>query len=298
MYHHIPHFFLNIGEMPERARSMKLKLDQDGHVVMSDGKPIYEMEDGKELPFDAPRAMEKIHELNAENASRRKDSEKLTEKLKLFEGIEDPEVAKKAIETVANLDAKKLIDAGEVEKLKKQYSETFDAELGKTRKEHEKKIKDFEELLKGKDSTIRNLIIGSNFAKSKYFAGENPKTTLPWDMAQEVFGKYFKPEADKDGSLRLIGYYSGEKILSRDPARIGEPAEFEEAIGFLIDKYPQKEWILRNSPGGPGGSGNLSYDKESQAIVLSRKDAKDPDKYRAARKMAIEKGLQIQIADK
>lgn len=277
---------------------MKLKLDQDGHVVLTDGKPVYEMEDGNELAFDAPGAMKKIHELNNESASRRKDLEKFQEKFKLFEGIEDPEVAKKALETVANLDAKKLIDAGEVEKLKKQYTETFDTELNKTRQEHEKKVKEFEGQLKTKDSTIRNLIIGSHFAKSKYFAGENPKTTLPWDMAQEVFGKYFKPEQDKSGDLKLVGYYSGEKILSRDPARIGEPAEFEEAIGFLIDKYPQKDWILRNSPGGPGGSGNLNYDKDAQFIVLSQKDARDPEKYRAARKLAIEKGVKIQIAEK
>jgi len=277
---------------------MELKLDQDGHVVLSDGKPVYKMPDGKDLPFDAPKAMEKIHELNNESASRRKDLEKFQEKFKAFEGIEDPDAARKALETVANLDAKKLIDAGEVDKLKRQYTETFDMELSKTRKEHEKKVKEFEDLLKNKEHTIRDLVIGSHFAKSKYFAGENPKTTLPWDMAQEVFGKYFKPETTKDGGLTLVGYYSGEKILSRDPARIGEPAEFEDAIGYLIDKYPQKDWILRNSPGGPGGSGNLNFDKDTPSIVLSKADAKNPEKYRAARKLAIEKGLQIQIAEK
>ena len=39
---------------------MKLKLDENGHVVVSDGKPVYVHEDGKEIPFDAPAAMQKI----------------------------------------------------------------------------------------------------------------------------------------------------------------------------------------------------------------------------------------------
>ena len=39
---------------------MKLKLDENGHVVVSDGKPVYVHDDGKEIPFDAPAAMQKI----------------------------------------------------------------------------------------------------------------------------------------------------------------------------------------------------------------------------------------------
>ena len=39
---------------------MKLKLD-DGNVVVKDGKPVYEV-DGKDVPFDAPAARDKIKE--------------------------------------------------------------------------------------------------------------------------------------------------------------------------------------------------------------------------------------------
>jgi uncharacterized protein with von Willebrand factor type A (vWA) domain len=31
---------------------MKLKLDEAGHVVVSDGKPVYLADDGKEIVFD------------------------------------------------------------------------------------------------------------------------------------------------------------------------------------------------------------------------------------------------------
>ena len=45
---------------------MKLKFDEQGHVVVQDGKPVYVHDDGKEVPFDAPQALAKIGSLNAE----------------------------------------------------------------------------------------------------------------------------------------------------------------------------------------------------------------------------------------
>lgn len=45
---------------------MKLKLDENGHVVVENGMPVYVHEDGKEIPFDATKATAKIAELNSE----------------------------------------------------------------------------------------------------------------------------------------------------------------------------------------------------------------------------------------
>ncbi|MDE3939039.1 hypothetical protein NUS40_11790, partial [Glaesserella parasuis] len=55
---------------------MKLKLDENGNVVVVDGKPVYIHDDGKEIPFDAPQAMQKISSLNAENKQHREAKEK------------------------------------------------------------------------------------------------------------------------------------------------------------------------------------------------------------------------------
>ncbi|MDO9929636.1 hypothetical protein Q7432_11575, partial [Glaesserella parasuis] len=94
---------------------MKLKLDENGNVVVVDGKPVYIHDDGKEIPFDALQAMQKISSLNAENKQHREAKEKAEAELKKFDGIEDVAKAKEALKTVENLDAKKLIDAGEAE---------------------------------------------------------------------------------------------------------------------------------------------------------------------------------------
>ena len=81
---------------------MKLKLDENGHVVVSDGKPVYVHDDGKEIPFDAPAAMQKISGLNAEANQHREAKEAAEAKLKAFDGIEDASAALKALETVKN----------------------------------------------------------------------------------------------------------------------------------------------------------------------------------------------------
>ena len=107
--------------------TMKLKLDENNNVVVKDGMPVYVHADGKEIPFDANKATVKIAELNGEAKQHREAKEAVEAKLKAFEGIADPKAAIKALETVKNLDDKKLIDAGEVEKVKAEMRKTFDA---------------------------------------------------------------------------------------------------------------------------------------------------------------------------
>ena len=104
---------------------MKLKIDEQGHAVLQDGKPVYVHDDGKEVPFDAEQAVTKIASLNAEAKQHREAKEAAEAKLKAFDGV-DVDKAKQALETVANLDAKKLIDAGEVEKVKAEMAKAYE----------------------------------------------------------------------------------------------------------------------------------------------------------------------------
>jgi hypothetical protein len=97
---------------------MKLKLDDKGAVVVQDGKPVYIPTTGKRSPSTSRAPQATISRFNGEAKSHRERAEAAEGKLKTFEGISDPEAARKALNTVANLDAKKLVDAGEVEKVK------------------------------------------------------------------------------------------------------------------------------------------------------------------------------------
>ena len=227
---------------------MKLLLDDEGHAVLKDEKPVYVHDDGQEVAFDAPGSMQKIKELNGESAKHRKEAQAFKEQLEKF-GETKPEDAIKAIQTLNNLDDKKLVDAKEVEVLKRNLSETFEAEKTKLSSE-----------LETKDSQIYDLLIGNRFAESAYLA---EKVIIPSDMCRQSFGNNFKVENDGNGGLTVNGYLKGEKIFSREHP--GEPAGFEESLRVIIDAYPMKDRILKAPNSGGSGSGGGQNNTNGQA---------------------------------
>lgn len=211
---------------------MKLKLDANGNAVLQEGMPVYVHDDGKEAPFDAAATVATIKARNAEAKQHRERAELAEGKLKLFEGIEDPAEALKAIATVKNLDAKKLVDAGEVEKVKAEVAKVYEAKLSDANKRAETI-----------ESQFHGELIGGAFARSKFLT---EKTVLPTDLAQSAFGKHFKVDG---GKLKAFDA-EGNPIFSRKNP--GAAAEFDEAIEIIVDAYPRKDSILR----GPNGSGS------------------------------------------
>jgi len=134
-------------------------------------------------------------------------------------------------------------------------------------------IKTHTELLSKKDSEIRRLMVTNKFAVSSFFVGEKKKTTLPPDIGEAYFGKNFKVE-EIDGESKLRAYYSnGEPIISR--LNPGEPAEFEEAMGLIIDAYPGKDGILAAPGGGSGGGGGHGQEGESDDLANLKQKHKE-----------------------
>ena len=239
---------------------MKLKLDENGNAILTDGKPTYVGEDGKDFVFDAPQMYGKITELTKENVRHREAKEAAEKALKSFKGIDDAQAARKALETLKALDQKKLIDAGEVEKVKDEISKAFQAQLDE---------------VSGKAQTLEQQLyaekIGGSFARSKLIAD---KLAVPADMVQAAFGSRFKIE---DG--KVVAYDgNGQKIFSR--ARPGEFADFDEALESLIDQYPHKDHILKGtgatgsgaSPGG-GPAGARTYTRAQFAALSPAEQA-------------------------
>lgn len=225
---------------------MKLKtatVDGTVYAVLEDGKPIYVYDDGKEVPYDAAAAVNKIRELNAEAKNHREEKEAAQTSLKKFEGIEDPDAARTALETIANLDQGKLVAAGKVEEIKAAAKKTADEQVLEVRKGLEQQItgltKENSELKTGWDRER----IGTEFANSKFIAG---KLAHPPAMIQKIFGENFKIE---DG--RPVGYLNGQLIYSRE--NHGTAASFDEALSEIVNTYPFRDSLVRGSGGGSGG---------------------------------------------
>lgn len=221
---------------------MKLKLDDAGNAVLKDGNPVYVHTDGKELPLDAAATVATISRLNGEAKSHRERAEAAETKLKTFDAITDIPAALAALETVGKLSDKKLIDAGEVDRVRAEAKKAFD---DKARAIEE----GFVPIVKERDSLKAALVaekVGGSFARSNYIT-EN--LTIPADVVQAMFGGSFKLEGDA-----VVGYDSaGEKIYSR--TKPGTVATFDEALEARVEAYANKERILKSS-GASGGGAN------------------------------------------
>lgn len=223
---------------------MKLKLDENGHVVVQDGKPVYVHEDGKEVAFDALQTVATISRLNGEAKTHREAKEQFEAQAKAFEGL-DPVKVKEALGIVQNLDAKKLVDAGEVDKVKAEITDAL-------KKTYEPQILEWQEKAQGFESALHNELVGGGFARSDYL---QKNIAVPVDMVQNTFGKNFKIEEGK-----VVAYGAdGQKIYSR--TRPGEVAEFDEALETLVGGYQHKDSILKGNQSGGGGFTNNGGNK-------------------------------------
>lgn len=274
---------------------MKLKLDENGNVVVKDEMPVYTTDDGQEMTIDAATLMSKNAALNKENTERRHKNNELEEQLKVYDGI-DPVKAKDAMEKISTIDANEMVAKGEVETLKKEMAAAYEGKITEQKNIYEEKLKMLTEGNAGLQGTVNHLMVSNSFSNSPWFTGENPKTILPPDMAAEIFGKYFKVEG-QGKNVKIVGYKDDEVIRSKRPERIGEPADFEEAISVIVDSHPMKERFLKSTPGGSQNAhGNLDSDG-SGSVVLTKTQAKDFSIYKAAKKKAADAGVGLRIVE-
>lgn len=219
--------------------------------------PLYVEKEGK-FRLDVSGGFnthEEVAGLTSALSKEREARGKLAKELKVYEGVGDPAVALKAIETLKSLDQKKLIDAGEVDKVKAEVTKAMQG-----------KIDELHGLVKQKDDILTNELIGGRFSRSKFIT---ERMTIPPDMAESRFRSQFKIE---DG--RVVGYNKGgEKIFSRE--KPGELAGFDESLMLMVDEYPYKDSILRGSTAtGPGLTPAPSQSSQQQGRSVNYGDVK------------------------
>ena len=237
---------------------MKLKLDAEGHVIVQDGKPVYVGDDGKDIVFDAPATSATIARITDESKGFKTRAQTAEEKLKAFDGIDDPKAAKDALAKVANWGDKELVEAGKVEEIK--------AAAIKAVEDKYKPVVEENTTLK---SALHGEKIGGSFARSKFIAD---KIAVPADIVQARFGTNFKLE---DG--QVVAYdQSGNKLYSK--ANPGNPASFDEALELLVDAYPYKDSILKGTGGSGSGKqpGNGSPGAGAKTMARAEFDKLDP----------------------
>lgn len=210
------------------------KLTEDGKSIeLKDGNPVWIDMNGGEGVLSG----DTVSRLNNEIKGMRTRAETAEAAIVPFKDI-DPVAAKSAIEVVKKIDQKKLIDAGDVEKVKAEIAAQFTSQVTELTNANAKLTTDY-----------NNLQVNSVFAQSDFI---RDNIAVPRDMFEASFRNNFKIV---DGKLEAFDK-SGNRVMSK--AKIGEYAEPEEALQILVDQHPQKATILKannNSGGGNNGGG-------------------------------------------
>lgn len=222
---------------------MPYKYDDAGNIVTQEveanGKriklPVFVNAKGEESTLDGDVTHATISRLNGEARGHREAKEQAEGKLKVYEGLDDPEAARKALETVRNLDQKKLVDAGEIEKVRNEIKSAFQSQL-----DAEKKRGDAAETALF-NSTIATAFATSTAIKSRF--------AIPADFVQARFGDRFGIE---EGKVYGVDE-AGQKIYSQ--VNPGLVADFDEALMLMVDKHPEKKSFLKGNDSSGGGSG-------------------------------------------
>jgi hypothetical protein len=207
---------------------MKLKLDAAGNVVLADGRPMYVHDDGKEVAYDVASMLETIKRRNNEAKENRERAAAAEEALKRFEGIDDPDAARQALEAAKAGDGKG----------KGRVAEDFERARADLQRSYEAKLADIAAAKAKLETDLMRERLKSAFGESDFI---KKKMIPPPDMVQAQFGSHFKIEGDS-----VIAYdEAGNRMLSR--ARPGEPAGFDEAIEMIVNNYPKKDAIIRGA---------------------------------------------------
>lgn len=113
---------------------------------------------------------------------------------------------------------------------------------------------------------------------TELFGGPQARTILTPDFALAGFRqhvKYLPGDGNGHGSV-VVHDLKGDAILGAD----GKPAPFAEAIGRLIDEWPTKQHVLRNSGAagsGSAGAGTTNQRNVSRSELVAKAQAGDPE---------------------
>lgn len=216
------------------------KLDDGGNIVTdSSGNPIMVGDDGKETAI----ASGYIQRINSESARYRTTARELETKLAAF-GDLDPAAAREAIEKTKDIDLTKLVEKGEVDKVRTAITTQY-----------EQKLTDAEKRAAEIAAERDNLLRTNAFSTSKFL---NERLAVPRDFVESTYRDRFKIE---EGRLVPVGA-DGQPIYNSR----GELASVDEAFEMFISQRTDKDQLLRapahsgtgsSGAGGGRGGGNV-----------------------------------------
>lgn len=247
------------------------KKDAEGKLVVDgEGNPVFVGDDGAERSVKG----DTISRLNGEARDNRVRAEKAEEAVKVFEGL-DPTKAREALATVSKIDTKALIDAGEVDRVRAEIGQSYQAQ-----------IEEREKALAERDQRINTMLLDTAFAKSDFLAN---RLAMPREFAEAAFRQHFTVQ---DGKV-VPKDKAGNVIYSKKA--MGEIAGVDEAFEALLSDHPQRDQILRANIGtGSGSTGQGGQRVTNRIMSRNEFEGLNPTEQAAAAKAMRDGSLVVQ----
>lgn len=221
------------------------KTDDSGNLVTdASGNPIMLDDSGKETAI----AGGYIQRINSESAAHRRAAKEAQDKLAKF-GDLDPDAARDAIEKTKDLDLSKMVEKGEIDKIKQSITSQYETQL-----------KERDEKLSQTAAERDNLLRKNAFTSSKFLS---ERLAVPQDFVTAAYSDRFKIE---DGQLVPVRP-NGDVIYNSR----GEIASVDEAFEMFIGERQDKDQLLRAPSASGSGSGGAGGNRGG-GNVMKRAD--------------------------
>lgn len=260
--------------------TLKLKVSADEYKGLAEGiRGLYEEKDGGYvLAVDGIEDTSGLKSALEKERKSRSDYEKAARSWQALG--KSPEEIAEILQKQADAEKAKLEEKGEWDKLRAQLVDSHGKELSARDKVIAEKDAEIQRRQKALESYLIDAAATSAIAAEKGI----PELLLPHVQRQvKVFdeqGKYVVRVLAPDGTPRMNskGEYLGVKDLIAE-------LKGNDIYGRAFE-----------GTGASGGGMKPGNSQQSGAFTLSRDDAKDPAKYRAAREAAAKSGATFQIA--
>lgn len=208
----------------------------------------------------------------------RKAKESAEKALKAFDKYADVDLDA-AVDALSRIEE---FDAGNID-MDKEIQRKLEAQADQLVKQHNEKLSASEsrsEKLMGK---LRTLLVDNEAIRAINEAKGNVKNLLP-----HVRNRVKVVEDGDDFGIQVL-------TENGEPAVDGEanPISIEALVKGFEKEFPFAFKGTPSTGGGGAGKETLAGTSEAGRLVLSKEDARDPEKYRAARDRAAKEGLKL-----
>jgi len=208
---------------------------------------------------------------------------------------DDAEKVAKGFEKYSDVDLEAAIDAlGRIEEfdagnidMDKEIQRKLEAQAEQLVKQHNEKLESVNtrsEKLMGK---LRKLLVDNEAMKAIEAAKGDVELLLP-----HVSGRVKVLEQDDDFGIQVL-------TEQGEPAVDGEanPISIEALVKGMVKRFPSAFKGAGSSGGGGGGKDGAPGSSQGGTMTISKEDARDPLKYRAAKERAEKAGQTLQLEE-